>query len=146
MSAEIPDTFTGRYDFELSQGRAAGRALRAGDDAGYERLARHLVAESATSPEDELAMSESMRATALLQRATIAAEAGNHVEHDRLLNEMAKTCPPRLIKQTLAAATLQVGLRTGYLSADQHDQLTTWIAELGVGEEIQSMAASIERR
>ncbi|MFC1405670.1 MULTISPECIES: hypothetical protein [Streptacidiphilus] len=133
-------------EFETQQARAAGDALRTGDTDRSERLARHVVAEGATSPEEELAMSETLRAAGLFQRATMAAEAGDRAEHDRLLDEMAKTCPPRLITQTLAAAMLQAGQRTGWLTAAQHDQLTGWMTQLGMGPEIMAMVAAIERR
>ena len=140
MTADLPDTF------ETRQGRALARAWDAGDTTAYDKLVRYTVAEGSTSVEEELALSETLRATKLF-KALLAAEArGDQAEHDRLLNEMRTTCPPRLITQTLAAATMQAGMAQGWLPAAQHAQLTGWITELGMGKEIQAMVASIQPR
>jgi hypothetical protein len=132
MTADLPDTF------ETRQGRALARAWNAGDTTAYDQLARYT--------EEELALSESLRATKLFKELLAAEARGDQAEHDRLLNEMKTTCPPRLITQTLAAATMQAGMAQGWLPAAQHAQLTGWIAELGMGAEIQAMVASIQPR
>jgi len=140
MTADLPDTFETRH------GRALAAAWNTGDTTAYDKLVHYTVAEGSTSVEEELALSESLRATALFKRVLETVATCDQAEHDRLLNEMRTTCPPRLITQTLAAATMQAGMAQGWLPAAQHEQLTGWITELGMGEAIQAMVAAIQPR
>ncbi|MEW1912519.1 hypothetical protein AB0442_29465 [Kitasatospora sp. NPDC085895] len=128
--------------FETRQGEALRRAYLAGDLEQARKIEQHLLAESATTPEERDELAQTLHAAVLFMELDAARDAGDETGAGHLLQRIRQECTPRAIKQHLAAGLLQAGLHEG-LTRDQHDQLMGWVKDLHLGPQIVDLAESI---
>jgi len=137
VQPQLPDIF------ETRQGRALRDAYNAGDLEQARRIEQHLLAEAATTPEERETLAETLRGVVLFKEMMDAQAAGDEARAESVRGHIEVMCSPFIIKQNLAAGLMQAGLREGLARAD-HERLVGWIKDLGYGEEIQKMVASIK--
>ncbi|MEW1911274.1 hypothetical protein AB0442_22975 [Kitasatospora sp. NPDC085895] len=128
--------------FETRQGEALRRAYLGGDLEQARKIEQHLLAESATTPEERDELAQTLHAAVLFLEVDAARDAGDGPRADHFLQRIRQECAPRAIKQHLAAGLLQAGLREG-LTRAQHDQLMGWTKDLGLGPQIIELAENI---
>lgn len=129
--------------YEVRQGQALSEAVRAGDDRQADLIRQHLLAESATSPQEAAHLDPIIHASMLFQQHMTARSEGDHERAEALMTTLRTDFPRAALQVVLSAALLRVGVEQGWLPENEHDQLTAELAD--AGPEVSELVGAIKR-
>ncbi|MFD0639725.1 hypothetical protein [Catenulispora yoronensis] len=144
VSGEMMAEVAGLPDiFEVQQARAVRDLLRAGRYEEASRVGEHLLAEAATTPEEEATFRRTLLLSTMLAESISISGEGDKQRGDEIMTMITAMATREEIKQLLCALFLQIGQHQGWLPTEHYDMVTDHI---GAGSpDLQNLTAGITR-